>query len=263
MRRISRRRSSGPARSASAYRRWRAGLETEIAQLQAQIKLQSERLEVARKRRDAGRAAELQRLHDGCRVPASPGRGAGAAAGAERSDPQLAAKQNQLTETRFSLKQLPTLMAQKVQTLAQRAVGDRAAHGRDQGPRRLRDPRADRRPRLDAAGHRRPERRSATPPARDHPRGRRASGGAVRAGAGRSASSRRDSRCASSTTPFHTSISARTAAASSRSRRPSSDELRRRRSDQAERAGLPGHGASSAPTSTPTARRLPFSPTCF
>jgi membrane fusion protein len=30
---------------------------------------------------------------------------------------QLAAKQNQLTETRFSLRQLPTLMAQKVQSL--------------------------------------------------------------------------------------------------------------------------------------------------
>jgi membrane fusion protein len=93
------------------------GLETELSQLQGQFQLQTERLKVAES--DLGAADQLR------------SKGFMAAVefkrrqmyvleqrqGVSALNQQLAARQNQLTETRFSLRQLPTVMAQKVQAL--------------------------------------------------------------------------------------------------------------------------------------------------
>jgi membrane fusion protein len=93
------------------------GLENEISQLQAQIKTQTERLQVAQelvssavslkakgymadvefKRRQVTVLEQTQTL--------------------SALNQQLAARRNQLTETQYSLQQLPTVMAGKVQTL--------------------------------------------------------------------------------------------------------------------------------------------------
>ena len=93
------------------------GLETEVSQLQAQIKTQAERLRVTEefvtsavglkakgymadvefKRREMAVLEQKQNLNS--------------------LNQQLAARQNQLTESRYSLQQLPTVMAGKIQTL--------------------------------------------------------------------------------------------------------------------------------------------------
>ena len=93
------------------------GLNTEIAQLQAQIRTQGERLKVAEefvasvaglrakgymadvefKRRQLGVLEQRQNL--------------------DALNQQLAARTNQLTESRYSLEQLPTVMAGKIQSL--------------------------------------------------------------------------------------------------------------------------------------------------
>jgi len=93
------------------------GLETEIAQLQSQIKLQTERLQVAEGDLSTGNqlktkgymtAVEFRKRQVGVLEQKQ---------GLSGLQQQLAAKQNQLVETRSSLRQLPTLMAQKVQAL--------------------------------------------------------------------------------------------------------------------------------------------------
>jgi membrane fusion protein len=93
------------------------GLKTEISQLDAQIKTQSERLQVAEefvssvaslrakgymadiefKRRQLGVLEQKQNL--------------------DALNQQLAARRNQLTESQYSLEQLPTVMAGKIQAL--------------------------------------------------------------------------------------------------------------------------------------------------
>ncbi len=93
------------------------GLEAEISQLRAQIKTQTERLRVAEdfvasavglkakgymadvefKRREVGVLEQKQALNS--------------------LNQQLAARQNQLTESQYSLEQLPTVMAGKIQAL--------------------------------------------------------------------------------------------------------------------------------------------------
>ena len=93
------------------------GLETEIAQLRGQIKLQSERLEVTQ-----NDVATGEQLRSKGFMTAVEFRRRQVAALEQKQvlsglNQQLAAKQNQLTEARFSLKQLPTVMAQKVQAL--------------------------------------------------------------------------------------------------------------------------------------------------
>jgi len=94
-----------------------AGLETEISQLQAQIELQNEQIRVSDNLvssvtglRAKGFISELEfRQRE--------------LASLERKqklnslNQQLAARHNQLTETRYSLQQLPTVMAQKIQSL--------------------------------------------------------------------------------------------------------------------------------------------------
>lgn len=93
------------------------GLNTEVAQLQGQINLQAERLKVAEsdlaaadqlKSKGFMSAVEYRRRE----VQVLEQRQARSAL-----NQQLAAKQNQLTETNYSLSQLPTVMAQKVQAL--------------------------------------------------------------------------------------------------------------------------------------------------
>jgi membrane fusion protein len=93
------------------------GLETEIGQLQGQIKLQAERLKAAEA--DLRAADELKTKgfmssfeHRRREVQVLEQRQAMSAL-----NQQLASRQNQLTETNYSLSQLPTVMAQKVQAL--------------------------------------------------------------------------------------------------------------------------------------------------
>ena len=93
------------------------GLTSEIGQLQSQLRIQNERLTLVNNELDAAQqlrskgyltavefrrrqlaVLELQQVLSGL-------------------NQQIAAKQSQLTETRFSLSQLPTIMAQKVQAL--------------------------------------------------------------------------------------------------------------------------------------------------
>ena len=94
-----------------------AGLEAEISQLRAQLKLQNDRLEVANSDLNAG-----QQLHaKGYMTTVDLRRRQMTALEQQQVlstlDQQIAAKQNQLIETRSTLSQLPTVMAQKVQAL--------------------------------------------------------------------------------------------------------------------------------------------------
>jgi len=122
------------------------GLETEISQLQAQMRLQSERLDVAEREVSVGdqlrskgymTAVEFRRRQ---------------VSGLEQKQvlsslrQQLAAKENQLTEARFSLQQLPTVMAQKVQALRNElsATEQRIAEIKGRGAYVIRAPTAGR-----------------------------------------------------------------------------------------------------------------------
>jgi len=93
------------------------GLETEIAQLRGQIKLQGERLKVA----DSDLASADQLKSKGFMAGVDYRRREVQVLEQRQAlsalDQQVAAKQNQLTETNYSLRQLPTVMAQKVQAL--------------------------------------------------------------------------------------------------------------------------------------------------
>ena len=93
------------------------GLETEIAQVQGQIKLQTERLQVAEGDLSTGDQLKTKGF-----MTAVEFRKRQVAVLEQKQvlsglQQQLAAKQNQLVEARSSLGQLPTLMAQKVQAL--------------------------------------------------------------------------------------------------------------------------------------------------
>ena len=93
------------------------GLGSEIIQLEGQIRIQSERLKVAEADVASGdqlrskaivtelefRRRQLQMLEQKQALAALR--------------QQIAARQNQLTETEYSLRQLPTVMAQKIQSL--------------------------------------------------------------------------------------------------------------------------------------------------
>lgn len=92
-------------------------LESEVAQLQSQLKLQGERLKVVEDELEAA-----QPLRSKGYMTAVEFRRRQVAALDQQQvlsglNQQIAAKQSQLTEARFSLSQLPTLMAQKVQSL--------------------------------------------------------------------------------------------------------------------------------------------------
>jgi membrane fusion protein len=93
------------------------GLEIEISQLQAQLKIQDERIRVEEEL--VASAAELRK--QGYMADADFKRRQVTFLEQKQSlnslNQQLAARQNQLTETRYSLRQLPTVMAGKIQGL--------------------------------------------------------------------------------------------------------------------------------------------------
>jgi len=93
------------------------GLGSEIIQLEGQIRIQSERLKVAEadlasgdQLRSKGIVTELEFRRRQLQMLEQK-----QALAALRQ--QIAARQNQLTETEYSLRQLPTVMAQKIQSL--------------------------------------------------------------------------------------------------------------------------------------------------
>jgi membrane fusion protein len=93
------------------------GLEVEISQLQAQLKIQGERIRVEEE--FVASATELKK--EGYIAEADFKRRQQAFLEQKQNlnslNQQLAARQNQLTETRYSLQQLPTVMAGKIQVL--------------------------------------------------------------------------------------------------------------------------------------------------
>ena len=94
-----------------------AGLEVEISQLQAQLKIQGERIRVEGE--FVASAAALRK--EGYMADADFKRRQVTLLEQKQNlnslNQQLAARQNQLTETRYSLQQLPTVMAGKIQGL--------------------------------------------------------------------------------------------------------------------------------------------------
>src|SRR5215218_35347 len=93
------------------------GLETEIAQLQGQIKLQSERLQVAEGDLSTGDQLKAKGYMTAVEFRKRQVEVLEQKQVLSGLQQQFAAKQNQLVEARSSLAQLPTLMAQKVQAL--------------------------------------------------------------------------------------------------------------------------------------------------
>jgi membrane fusion protein len=93
------------------------GLQIEISQLEAQLKTQGERIRVEEE--FVASAAELRK--QGYMADADFKRRQVVFLEQKQNlnslNQQLAARQNQLTETRYSLRQLPTVMAGKIQTL--------------------------------------------------------------------------------------------------------------------------------------------------
>jgi len=93
------------------------GLEIEISQLEAQLKIQGERIRVEEE--FVASAAELRK--QGYMADADFKRRQVTLLEQKQNlnslNQQLAARQNQLTETRYSLRQLPTVMAGKIQGL--------------------------------------------------------------------------------------------------------------------------------------------------
>jgi len=93
------------------------GFEVEISQLQAQLKIQGERIQVEEE--FVASATELKKA--GYMADADFKRRQQALLEQKQNlnslNQQVAARQNQLTETRYSLQQLPTVMAGKIQVL--------------------------------------------------------------------------------------------------------------------------------------------------
>jgi membrane fusion protein len=93
------------------------GLETEITQLQAQAEIQNERIRVSD---DLVLSVNVLRAKGYISEPEYKQRQLAALEQKQKLNSlnqQLAARHNQLTETRYSFQQLPTIMAQKIQSL--------------------------------------------------------------------------------------------------------------------------------------------------
>jgi len=93
------------------------GLETEISQLQGQIQLQTERLKVAESDLNAADQLRSKGFMSAVEFKRRQMQVLEQRQAVSALNQQLAARKNQLTETNFSLRQLPTVMAQKVQAL--------------------------------------------------------------------------------------------------------------------------------------------------
>jgi len=93
------------------------GLQTEVLQLQGQIKLQGERLKVAESDLASADQLKSKGFMSGVDYKRREVQVLEQRQAVSALNQQLAAKHNQLTETNYSLRQLPTVMAQKVQAL--------------------------------------------------------------------------------------------------------------------------------------------------
>jgi len=186
------------------------GLESEIAQLQSQIVLQEDRLRLLTTELQAA-----QQLNAKGYMTAVDFRRRQLASMEQQQvlsglNQQVAAKQNQLTEARFALTQLPTVMAQKVQSIRNdlSATEQRIAEIKGRGAYVIRAPISGRVSTLQATPGQSadPQRLQLEiiPPRRCFVR-------SCSCPRERSASSKRDSRCAFFTTRSHISISALTA----------------------------------------------------
>src|SRR5215203_5544793 len=93
------------------------GLETEISQLQGQLQLQAERLKVAESDLEAADQLKSKGFMTAVESKRRQMYVLEQRQAVSALNQQSSARQNQLTETRFTLRQLPTVMAQKVQAL--------------------------------------------------------------------------------------------------------------------------------------------------
>src|SRR5215208_3579615 len=93
------------------------GLEAEISQLQGQIELQTERLKVAQSDLDAADQLRSKGFMTAVEFKRRQMQVLEHRQAISALHQQLAARRNQLTETNFTLRQLPTVMAQRVQAL--------------------------------------------------------------------------------------------------------------------------------------------------
>ena len=141
------------------------GLGAEMSQLQGQIELQTERLKVVESDLDAANQLKSKGFMSAVDFKRRQIQVLEQKQAISALNQQLAARKNQLTETQFALRQLPTVMAQKVQALRNDLAWRGAAHCRDQRSPRLRDQSPDHRAHLNPAGDSRPECRSTAPPA--------------------------------------------------------------------------------------------------
>jgi membrane fusion protein len=94
-----------------------AGLEIEISQLQAQQKIQAERIRVEQEFVESADALKKEGYMAGADLKRRQVAFLEQKQNLNSLNQQLAARQNQLTETRYSLEQLPTVMAGKIQGL--------------------------------------------------------------------------------------------------------------------------------------------------
>jgi membrane fusion protein len=93
------------------------GLEAEMSQLQGQIELQTERLKVAQSDLDAADQLRSKGFMTAVEFKRRQMQVLEQRQAISALNQQLAARRNQLTETNFTLRQLPTVMAQRVQAL--------------------------------------------------------------------------------------------------------------------------------------------------
>ena len=93
------------------------GLDAEMSQLQGQIELQTERLKVAQSDLDAADQLRSKGFMTAVEFKRRQMQVLEQRQAISALHQQLAARRNQLTETNFTLRQLPTVMAQRVQAL--------------------------------------------------------------------------------------------------------------------------------------------------
>src|SRR5436190_4994003 len=93
------------------------GLQSELAQLDGQLKIQTERLRVAETELATGEQLRSKGIMTDLELRRRQMLMLEQKQAAAALNQQIAARKNQLTETEFSLHELPTVMAQKVQAL--------------------------------------------------------------------------------------------------------------------------------------------------
>jgi membrane fusion protein len=93
------------------------GLESEISQLRSQLTLQADRLKISERDLEAGEQLSKKGFTTAIELRKRQLSVLELRQVLSNIDQQISAKQNQLTETRSVLVQLPTMMAQKVQSL--------------------------------------------------------------------------------------------------------------------------------------------------